>query len=287
MWRAFAFLLPLLCFGQDVTKYSVELLATSHKFTEGPAWAAKDNYLLYSDIPANQIFKVDGKGKTVFREQAGGANGNAFDDKGRLYTCEERARRVVRTDKKGVVEVLADSFEGKKLSGPNDIVVSKAEHVYFTDSAFGTRVETRELPFYGVYHIPPKGPMVALLRMQTRPNGIAISPDGKTLYVADSDGRCVRSYELQKDGDIGPERMFVAKTEGVPDGIEVDSSGNVFVAAAKIGVYSPGGQLLTSIELAEKPSNMVFGDPDLKTLYVTARSSVFRVHMETKGVALY
>jgi gluconolactonase len=287
MWRAFAFLLPLLGLAQDVTKYSVELLAKSHQFTEGPTWSAKENYLLYSDIPANQIFRIDGRGKTVFREQSGGANGNGFDDKGRLYTCEQRARRVVRTDKNGAVQVLAEAFEGKKLNGPNDIVVSKNEHVYFTDSAFGTRAESRELPFNGVYLIPPKGPMVALLRMQTRPNGIAISPDGKILYVGDSDGRCVRSYELQKDGTIGSERMFVAKTEGVPDGIEVDASGNVFVAAAKIFVYSPEGQLLTSIEFGEKPSNMVFGDPELKTLYVTARSSVYRVHMETKGVALY
>jgi gluconolactonase len=287
MWRAFAFLLPLLGFAQDLTKYSVELLAASHKFTEGPTWSAKENYLLYSDIPANQIFKIDGKGKTVFREKSGGANGNAFDEKGRLYTCQERERRVIRTDRNGAVQVLADTFEGKKLNGPNDIVVSRDEHVYFTDSAFGTRAETRELPFNGVYHVPPKGPMVALLRMQTRPNGIAISPDGKILYVGDSDGRCVRAYERQKDGTIGPERMFIAKTDGVPDGIEVDASGNVFVAARNVGVYSPTGQLLTSIELSEKPSNMVFGDPELKTLYVTARSSVYRVHMETKGVSLY
>ena len=291
MWRAFPLLLlacvVTLCAAQDLTKYTIEVVSTSHKFTEGPVWSAHDGLLLFSDIPANQILKIDPKGRTVFREQSGGANGNAFDDKGRLYTCEGRSRRVTRTNKNGSVEVLADNFEGKKLNGPNDIIVGKNEHVYFTDPAFGVATENRELPFFGVFHIPPKGPVQAVLRLDTRPNGIALSTDGKILYVADSDSRSIRAYDVQKDGSLGPGRTLIQKTEGVPDGIEVDENGNLFVAAGEVLIYSPGGELIGTIQMAEKPSNLVFGDGDLKTLYVTARSTLYRVRMEAKGVALY
>lgn len=285
--RRILLFLPLICFGDDLT-YRVEAVTAAHKFVEGPTWSARDGYLLFADIPTNQIHKIDTTGASVFRDQSGGASGNAFDDKGRLYTCEGRARRVTRTDKKGAVEVIAEQFEGKKLNGPNDLAVTKNGHVFFTDPAFGAAVDTRELSFYGVFHLPPKGPMVAALRWQTRPNGIAVSPDGRTLYVANSDERNVRAYDLSKDGALENERIFIAKTQGVPDGIEVDESGNVYVAAAKIAVLSPKGEQIAAIETAEKPSNMVFGDGDMKSLYVTARTTLYRVRFETlKGVSLY
>jgi len=286
MWRAFLFL-PLLCVSQELTTYKVEAVSASHKFLEGPVWSARDNLLLFSDIPANAVHKIDAKGISVFRQDSGGANGNAFDDKGRLYTCEGHARRVTRTDKKGTVEVIADQFDGKKLNGPNDIAVSKHGHVYFTDPAFGAAVDTRELPFYGVFHIPSKGPMTAVLKLQTRPNGIAISPDGSTLYLTNSDERNVRAYDIAKDGTLQNERMLVAKTEGVPDGIEVDDKGNIYVAAAEVCVFTPKGEKIGMIHLAEKPSNLTFGDGDLKSLYVTARTTLYRVRLEAKGVSLY
>src|SRR5690606_3680563 len=125
---------------------------------------------------------IDSKGRAVFREDSGGATGNAYDGRGRLLTCEAHARRVTRTDKKGKKETLADHFEGKKLNSPNDVAVSK-DHIYFTDPAFGSAVDVRELPFNGVFHITPRGELNAVLRWQTRPNGIAITPDGRTLYV--------------------------------------------------------------------------------------------------------
>jgi gluconolactonase len=287
MWRAFVFF-PFLCFAQDLTQYTIETISASHKFVEGPVWSAREGHLLFSDIPANQIFKIDAKGRTIVRENSGGANGNAYDDKGRLYTCESRGRRVVRIDKRGgAPEVLAASFEGKKLNGPNDIVVTKNEHVYFTDPAFGEADEKRELPFYGVFHISSKGVMEAVLKWQTRPNGVAVSPDGKILYVTNSDERNVRAYDLGKDGGLENERILIAKTDGVPDGVEVDAQGNLFVAAKGVQIYSPAGKLVTTIELAEKPSNLVFGDGSMQTLYVTARSTVYRILMETKGVSLY
>jgi gluconolactonase len=293
-----ALLLPLFlwgrgeCFAQsppspDIT-YKIEAVSTKHKFLEGPVWNAHDGYLLFTDVPSNRIHRIDSKGITLFREPSGGASGNAFDDKGRLYTCETRARRVIRTDKKDKVDVLADQFDGKKLNGPNDLVVTKNEHVFFTDSAFGSAVEARELSFYGVFHISPKGVVTAALKLQTRPNGLALSPDGATLYVSNSDERNVRAYEVSKDGILSNERMFIPKTEGVPSGLEVDDKGNVYVAAAEIGVFTPSGQKTAVIHVAEKPSNMVFGDGDLQSLYVTARSTLYRVKFDTvKGAALY
>ena len=179
---------------------------SKHKFLEGPVWSASDGYLLFTDVPMNTIQKIDRKACRLFREQSGGASGNAFDDKGRLYTCETHTRRVTRTDKKGAVETLVDQFEGKKLNGPNDITVTKHGHVYFTDPAFGSAGERRELPFYGVFHISPKGQVEASLKLQTRPNGIVASPDGAILYVTNSDERNVRAYDITKDGMLQNER---------------------------------------------------------------------------------
>jgi gluconolactonase len=281
-------LLPILCLAQEPGPYHVETVTSKHKFLEGPVWSSKDGYLLFTDVPMNTIQKLDTKGLSTFREQSGGASGNAFDDKGRLYTCEAHMRRVTRTDRKGAVEVLADQFEGKKLNNPNDIAVTKHGHVYFTDPAFGSAGETRELPFYGVFHISPKGQMEASLKLQTRPNGVAASPDGDILYVTNSDERSVRAYDIAKDGTLQNERIFVPKTEGVPDGIEVDEKGNVYVAAAEVNIFSPNGERLGTLQTAEKPSNLVFGDGDLKALYITARTTLYRVRLESfKGVSLY
>ena len=155
----------------------VEKVAHGFRFTEGPVWS-RDGYLLFSDIPGGKIMKLCSDGATeVYREASNGAAGNAFDAQGRLYTCETHARRVTRTDKKGRIEVLADKWDGKRLNAPNDIVVSKSGHVYFTDPAFGNQQDTRELDFYGVYHISPKGQLSVIAKPAGRPNGIALSPE--------------------------------------------------------------------------------------------------------------
>lgn len=288
MWRALFFLAAAACGAQDLTKYTIETIAASNKFAEGPVWAAKEGHLLYSDVPSNLIYIIDAKGRKLFQENTGGASGNAYDDRGRLYTCETRARRVVRGfEKKGAPEVLAQSFEGKKLNGPNDIVVTKNEHVYFTDPAFGDADEQKELPFYGVFHISPRGVLTAVLKWQTRPNGLALSPDGKTLFVTNSDERNVRAFDIGKDGVLENERVVVAKTSGVPGGIETDAQGNLFVAAKGVDIYTAAGKPVLTIQLGEKPSNLVFGDDSLKTLYVTGRSTVYRILLETKGASIY
>ncbi len=156
-------------------------------FAEGPVWSY-DGFLLFSDTVVDKLLKVTpGSGDEVFAERAGGAIGNAYDTEGRLYTCEFRERRVTRTLKNGKIEVLAARFEGKRFNAPNDIVVRRDGHVYFTDPAFGAQQDTREIDFYGVYHITPKGELEVIAKWKTRPNGIALSPNGRTLYVSDSD----------------------------------------------------------------------------------------------------
>jgi gluconolactonase len=278
------FLLPLA--AQDPPdsepELQVEKVAHGFSFTEGPVWS-RDGYLLFSDIPAGKIIKRSQNGDTeVYRDASNGAAGNAFDAQGRLYTCETHARRVTRTDKKGRIEVLADKWDGKRLNAPNDIVVSKSGHAYFTDPAFGNQQDSRELDFYGVYHISPKGGLSLIARPAGRPNGITLSPNGRVLYVANSDERNIRAYDVDRDGEVSNERVAVPHINGIPDGIRTDDKGNLYVAAKGIAIYSPEGKLLSTIPVAETPSNCAFGDSDLQTLYITARTSVYRVRLSPK-----
>jgi gluconolactonase len=269
--------------GQDLENVKLEKVAGDFKFTEGPAWS-REGFLLFSDIPNNRIMKfVPGKGVEVYREESNGANGLAFDAQGRLYACEGNARRVTRTDRKGRIEVLAEKWEGKRFNAPNDIVVRKDGHAWFTDPAFGRSADTRELDFYGVYHLAPKGGLDLVARPQGRPNGVALSPDGRILYVANSDERNVRAYDVDRNGKASSERVVVADIEGVPDGMRTDEKGNLYVTAKWVYVYTPEGKPIGSIEMAETPANCGFGDPDLQGLYITARTSLYRARLDVKG----
>jgi gluconolactonase len=269
--------------AQDFSDVKVVKVATGYKFTEGPLWS-REGFLLFSDIPNNKIMKfVPGKGTEVFRGESNGANGNAFDEQGRLYSCESVTRRITRTDKKGRIEVLADKWEGKRLNSPNDIVVRKDGQVYFTDPAFGGAMDTRELDFFGVYHITPRGELELVAKWQTRPNGLALSPNGKILYVDNSDERNVRAYDLDRGGKAANERVLISGIEGGPDGMKVDEKGNLYITAKMLYVYTPEGKPLNKVELPEAPSNCAFGDADFASLYVTARTSVFRVRLNVKG----
>ncbi len=267
----------LLALAQDFSKTTVGKIGVGYRFTEGAAWS-KDGFLIFSDTPNDQLLKwVPGKAPEVFRETAGGPSGNAFDLQGRLFTCETRARRVTRTDKTGKIEVLADRWDGKRLNAPAGIAVSRTGHVYFTDPAFGYQSDHRELDFYGVYHIPPKGPMQVLARPAGRPHGIAISPNGRVLYVSNADEHNVRAYDLDKNGDASGERVLVSGIAGVPGGITIDEQGNLYVAAKGIAVYNPEGRLLRTLEIHDPPSACAFGEADMKSLFVTARGAVYRL----------
>jgi gluconolactonase len=282
-----AALFSLFALAQDFSDITFSKLAEGYRFTEGPAWS-KDGYLIFSDTPSDRLLKwAPGHATEVFRADAHGPSGNAFDADGRLYTCETHLRRVTRTDKKGKIEVLADQWEGKRLNAPSDIVVSKSGHVYFTDPAFGEQSDHRELDFYGVYHLPPRGPMKLVAKPAGRPHGIALSPNGRILYVSSADEHNIRAYDVDHNGDASGERMLVSRIDGVPGGIRVDEKGNLYVAAKGIAVYSAEGRLVHVMEMKEAPSNCAFGEADDKSLFITARGVVYRVRLDVKGAMVY
>jgi gluconolactonase len=274
--------LALLGFAQDFGELKFERLAQGYRFTEGPAWS-KDGYLIFSDTPSDRLMKwVPGTEITVYRTDAHGPAGNAFDPQGRLHTCETRTRRVTRTDKNGKIEVLADKWEGKRLNAPAGIVVSKTGHVYFTDPAFGEQADHRELDFHGVYHIPPKGPMTLVAKQAGRPRGIALSPNGKMLYVSNVDDHNIRAYDIDHNGEASNERVLVPKIAGAPGGIAVDEKGNLWVAAKGLAVYNPEGKRVHFIDMTDVLSGCAFGDFDSRTLFVASRALVFRARPETQ-----
>ena len=276
--------------AQDFTHLAIDRVAGGLHFAEGPVWSY-DGYLLVSDSVVDKIHKLSATGDVVFAERAGGVMGNAFDVEGRLYTCEFRERRVTRTLKNGKIEVLAARFEGKRFNAPNDIVVRRDGQVYFTDPAFGAQQDTREMDYYGVFHVTPKGELDVIAKWKTRPNGITLSPNGRTLYVSDSDSRSVRAFDLDGKGMASKERVVVNKIPGVPGGIRTDEKGNLYVAANGVLVYAlsnnGSAKLLGEIPLREPPSNLAFGDQDMASLYITARTGVYRVRLGVKGALPY
>ncbi len=283
---ALLFAASLCASAQLPDTFTVEQVAANLKYADGPVWSL-DDFLLFSDTAAGVQHKL-ASGKPMMDVQAeGGANGNAYDTKGNLYTCESHARRVVRVDKKGKREVVADLFEGKRLNAPNDVVVRKDGNVYFTDPAFGSQEDTRELDFNGVFRVTAKGEVQAVARWMTRPGGVALAPDGRTLYVSNSDEGSVYAFDLDRGGEASNGRVLIAKIPGVPAGLRTDEDGNIYVAAEAVYIYSPEGKLLRTLELPETPSNLAWGDPDFRALYVTARTSVFRVRLGVLGAVPY
>lgn len=259
----------------------IETIASGLQFTEGPA-EARDGGLLFSDIPANKIYRwKDGK-LTVWREQSRGANGNLLDSMGRVLTCEHGSRQVTRTDLKGKEEVLAREFEGKRLNSPNDLAIRKDGAIYFTDPPYGIRPEQAELGFNGVFLLKG-GTLSAVARDFERPNGLVLSPDEKLLYVADTRKNHIRRYQVHRDGTLqGGEEW--AKTPS-PDGLRVDREGRVWSASGNgVNVIEPSGKILQVIPFPQVPANLAFSR-DGKTLYVTARTAVYRVRVSVTGIA--
>ena len=271
---------------QDFSDVKVERVAVGLGYTEGPVWSP-EGFLLFSDSVANKLHKfVPGKGEGESGTVAGGPAGNAYDAQGRLYTCEFRERRITRTAK-NKTEVIAARFEGKRFNAPNDITIRRDGHIYFTDPAFGNQQDARELDFYGIFHITPKGDVEAVARWKTRPNGIALSPNGRTLYVGDADARAIKAFDLDRNGAASGERVAIEKVDGIPGGIRTDEKGNLWIASKGVLVFSPQGQQLGHLELSENASNLAFGDADYQTLFITARNTVYRVRIGIKGSTQY
>jgi len=274
-------LVAFLSIAQNFTLAKVDLVGQGYTFTEGAAWNARDGYLAFSDTPSDRIMKWSpGHDIAVLRSDAHGPCGNAFDSQGRLYTCETRTRRVTRTDKNGKIEILAAEWEGKKLNAPSHVAVSQNNHVYFTDPAFGSQSDHRELDFYGVFHVPPKGPMKLVAKSAGRPNGIAISPNGKVLYVSNSDEHNVRAYDIDHNGDASNERVLISGMVDVPGGMTVDEKGNLFVAARGIHIYTPAGKPIHNFETKDFASSCAFGEGDLKSFMITGRGNLYRARFE-------
>ncbi len=270
----------------------VEKIATGFQFTEGPVWHP-DGYLLFSDIPANTIYRWQPQQKTqVFRRPSGQANGNTLDRKGRLISAEHGNRRLSRTENDGTITTLVNEYQGKRLNSPNDLVVKSDGSIYFTDPPYGVKPEQEELGFYGVYRLSPQGTLTLLVDDFIRPNGIALSPDETKLYVNDSEVGHIRVFDLQPDGTLTNEKVFAvlqaANSEGAADGMKVDIEGNVYsTGSGGVWVFSPSGDLLTIIKIPEIPTNLAWGDQDKRTLYVTARTSVYRLRLEIPGFVSY
>jgi gluconolactonase len=279
-------ILGVLASGQDFSNIQIERVSGNHVFTEGPAWS-RDGYLVFSDIPPNLIYRLDSKGKTKFRENSNGANGNEFDSQGRLVSCESRTRRVVRLAKNGELEVLAEKYEGKRFNAPNDVAIRRDGHMFFTDPAFGNQEEGREMDYFGVYRINPKGEIKSIAKPKGRPNGIAFSPNGRILYVTNSDERNVRAYDVDRQGEVSNERILISNIDGVPDGMAVDDKGNLYLTAKSVFIHAPDGKPLGEITMPERPTNVTFGDGDLLGLYITAQTAVYRARMPVKGHALF
>ncbi|HVW83092.1 MAG TPA: SMP-30/gluconolactonase/LRE family protein [Bryobacteraceae bacterium] len=273
--------------AQDFDNIQAERLATGFQYADGMAWA-RDGFLVFADAVKGRVYRFDpGASPKPAEEDSNAAQGVAYDSQGRLYICEPGTRRVARLDRRGKLETVADGFEGKKLNAPNDIVVRKDGHIYFTDPAFAGAVDTRELDFNGVFHVTPKGEIEAVAKWQTRPNGIALSADGKTLYVADSDRHAVVAFSLDGHGAASNQRDLIQNIDGVPNGLRADVNGRLYVGAKGLGIYGADGKLLRTMLAGEIVTNCAFGDNDFETLYVAAKKSIYRIRLGVKGALQY
>jgi len=290
----------------------IQVLSSGFEWSEGPVWVTaqgnEPGYLLFSDIPRNSIMKwVEGKGVSLFLKPAGytgqveygnepGSNGLLLDTQGQLVACEHGDRRVSVLTNGGGKRTLVDNYEGKRLNSPNDATFKSNGDLYFTDPPYGLPKQyddsRRELDFCGVYRLSKDGKLTLLTKEMTRPNGIAFSPDEKTLYVAQSDPEAAiwKSFPVKSDGTLGEGKVFYDATEnfkkglpGLPDGMDVDSKGNIFATGpGGVYVFDPSGKLLGRISTGEKTANCKFGGPNGDQLYMTADMYICRIQTLTK-----
>jgi gluconolactonase len=268
----------------------VEKLAGGMKFTEGPVWvpAERGGALLFSDIPADEIKRwAPGEGLSVFRTPSRGANGNTTDLQGRLITCEHRSRSVVRNDVDGKLRTLADLYNGRKLNSPNDAAVRSDGSVWFTDPPYGLEGRDKEQRGNYVFRLDPETKdLKAVITEIQWPNGICLAPDESVLYVANSDigNAVIYATPFKKDGTLGTPQPRCKIDKGAPDGIRCDAEGRVWSSAGDgVHVFAPDGKLLGKVLVPEQPANLCFGGNDGKTLFITARTSLYAIKTNVAG----
>lgn len=272
----------------------VKRLATGFDWVEGPVWFGDMGCLLFSDIPNNRILRLDDAGVSTFRSPSNFSNGHTRDLQGRLVSCEHGGRRVTRTEWDGRVTVIADSYQGKPLNSPNDVIVARDGAIWFSDPHYGIMTDyegyraEQELPC-NVYRVDPGGRIEAVITDMACPNGLAFSPDERLLYVADTgrmfsdDPQHIRVYDMV-DGRPANGRLFHSIAPGCADGIRLDSEGNLWSSAGD-GVHciAPDGRRLGRILVPERVSNICFGGRAKNRLFITATTSVYSVVLNRKG----
>lgn len=273
-----------------------ECIRSGFEFVEGPVWVcagspllagieAPGGALVFSDIPASRLHWLAGNRTGVLREATGQANGNALDRDGALLSCEHANRRVSRFDGAGPAVCLVDRYGGKRLNSPNDLAVRSDGMVFFTDPPYGVRDEDRELDLQGVYGVRPGADEPVLLAEDfVKPNGLAFSADERFLYVADTERGHVRRFEVAADGRLAGGRRFCDCER--PDGLCIDRADRVWVACMDgLEIFDADGTRAASVPLPERPANLAFGDADLKSVYICARTGIYRVRSAVAGVA--
>ncbi len=266
-----------------------EQLATGFIFTEGPTWHPEGFYY-FVDLRNKRLHRITpGEAPETVRESTGEGNGTTFDMQGRLLLCEGGNRQLTRMDALGNVEVVVDRYEGKRLNRPNDVVCKSDGSIYFTDPGLRVPWEERECPYAGVYRLAPDG-SITLVADCEYPNGLAFSPDEKTLYVANTRwGAYIHALEIGDDGLMVSREIFADMSSvekiGVPDGMKVDVEGHVYCTGpGGTCVFAPDGTQLGIIRTPEVPANLVFGGPDMQTLFFTAHTSVYTLRGKIPGI---
>lgn len=270
---------------------TVEIVSAQFNFIEGPIWHPREQHLTFSDIPESRLYRYQGGEITTYREPSNMANGNTYDKAGRILSCLHGTSQVVR-EENGVVETIASHYDGKELNSPNDIVVSRAGTIYFTDPTYGRQGQhgvqrDLELDFRGVYRIDADGSLHLLANDFTQPNGLCLGLDETTLYVADTSERHVRRFDLTDDGLSGGD---VFCESPAPDGLKIDSLGNLYAGGPRgVHVYDKDdGTFLGVIGSGELfCANFTWAGEALDVMYLTASTTLFRTTVKVPGIPLF
>jgi gluconolactonase len=269
--------------GSDLVAKGTELrkLYGEFSFTEGPAVDAAGN-VFFTDIPNNRIHTWSLSGElNTFRENSGGANGLYFDKTGNLLVCEGGGRRLVSIGPNGNLTVLADGFGGKRFNSFNDLWLDAQGGVYCTDPRYGGRRDDMEQDGEHVYYVSSdRRTVTRVIQDLVRPNGVIGTPDGKTLYIADHGGRKTFRYSIKSPGVLADKTLLIPEGS---DGMTLDEQGNIYLTTNVVAIYSPAGVFINEIQVPERPSNVCFGGPHRKTLFITARSSLYAIDMQVSG----